>query len=125
MIIEILEPTAPAFAAVPAYCVGADIAALPTNSINNITGTWSPSIDNTRTTTYTFTPDGGQCATTTELTITVTNETAPTFVARDSYCQDAVIPALPVISTNAIKGTWSPAIDNQQTTHLYLYARCR
>ena len=32
---------------------------------------WLPAIDNTATTTYTFTPTAGQCATTTTLTITV------------------------------------------------------
>ena len=37
---------------------------LPTTSLEGITGTWSPALDNTATTTYTFTPDAGQCATT-------------------------------------------------------------
>ena len=35
---------------------GDQIPALPTTSINGIAGTWSPAIDNTTTTTYTFTP---------------------------------------------------------------------
>jgi hypothetical protein len=35
---------------------------LPTTSTNGITGNWSPSISNTTTTTYTFTPTIGQCA---------------------------------------------------------------
>ena len=41
--------------------------------INGITGTWSPAVSTAApgTTTYTFTPDAGQCATTTTLSITV------------------------------------------------------
>ena len=61
----------PAFTAVPGICSGAALAALPTTSNNGITGVWTPALNNTATTTYTFTPDAGQCATTTTLTITV------------------------------------------------------
>ncbi len=35
---------------------------MPTTSNNGITGTWSPALNNSATTTYTFTPDTGQCA---------------------------------------------------------------
>ena len=43
------------------------------------------------TTTYTFTPDAGQCATTTTLTITVNPLVTPTFTAVDNVCQNAVL----------------------------------
>ncbi|MBU3681558.1 MAG: hypothetical protein FGM16_06435, partial [Flavobacterium sp.] len=68
----------PTFNAVDPICAGTILTALPLNSINDqITdsvtqGTWSPALDNTQTTTYTFTPNAGQCATTTTLTIQVT-----------------------------------------------------
>jgi hypothetical protein len=62
----------PTFDAVGPYCELTAIPALPTTSNNGITGSWSPAIDNTVTTTYTFTPDAGQCATTTTLTISIT-----------------------------------------------------
>ena len=61
----------PTFAAVAPICPGAALAPLPTTSINGITGTWAPALNNTATTTYTFTPAAGQCATTATLTITV------------------------------------------------------
>lgn len=32
------------------------------------------------------------------------------------YCSGATIPPLPLVSKNGIKGKWSPAINNQQTT---------
>ncbi len=55
-------------------CSGADVPALPANSTNTppIHGLWSsPAISNTNPGTYTFTPDPGQCATTTGITINV------------------------------------------------------
>ncbi len=61
----------PTFASVGPYCSGSAIGALPTTSQNSITGTWSPAIDNTSTTLYTFTPTAGQCASTSTLTITI------------------------------------------------------
>ncbi len=110
----------PAFAAVGPYCSGATIPALPTTSTNGITGTWAPSINNTTTTLYTFTPTAGQCATTATLTITVNPNVTPTFAAVGPYCSGATIPALPTTSTNGITGTWAPSINNTTTT-LYTF----
>jgi hypothetical protein len=45
--------------------------ALQTTSNNGITGTWSPALNNQVTTTYTFTPTSGQCATITTMTLVV------------------------------------------------------
>ena len=53
----------PTFTAVAAICSGATLSPLPTTSLNGITGTWAPALDNTATTTYTFTPTAGLCAT--------------------------------------------------------------
>lgn len=55
----VLNPT---FNQIGPFCVG-DVIILPTTSIEGFTGTWSPAVDNTQTTNYTFTPDAGQCAT--------------------------------------------------------------
>ncbi|MEZ4937291.1 MAG: gliding motility-associated C-terminal domain-containing protein [Crocinitomicaceae bacterium] len=74
--------TTPTFNPVAAICSGDALAALPTTSTNGITGSWSPALDNTATTTYTFTPTAGQCATTTTLTITV--NPLPTFTVTPS-----------------------------------------
>lgn len=52
-------------------CSGTNLTALPTSSTNGVSGTWSPALDNTQTTTYTFTPDPGQCASSSTLTIVV------------------------------------------------------
>lgn len=60
----------PQFADPADYCEGTTVDALPTTSINSITGHWEPDIVNT-TYTYRFIPDGGQCAIQTEMTVTV------------------------------------------------------
>jgi gliding motility-associated-like protein len=61
----------PSFNAVAPYCAGAQIPALPVLSNNGVSGSWSPAINNTATTTYTFTPGAGQCANATTLTVEV------------------------------------------------------
>ena len=71
MTITVNPNITPIFAQVAPICSGATLAALPTTSTNSITGTWSPALDNTATTTYTFTPTAGLCATTATMTITV------------------------------------------------------
>ena len=71
-IVETVTPlVVPTFTPVATICSGSALSALPTTSNNGYTGTWSPALNNTTTTTYTFTPTAGQCASTTTLTITV------------------------------------------------------
>jgi hypothetical protein len=70
MTVTVNAQTTPTFTQVAAICSGSTFT-LPTTSNNGITGTWSPAINNTATTTYTFTPGVGQCATTATMTVTV------------------------------------------------------
>ena len=79
LFLTIDTPVTPTFNPVASICSGDSLAALPTTSNESITGTWSPALDNTTTTTYTFTPDAPQCATTTTLTITVNSTPPPTI----------------------------------------------
>ncbi|RQO30614.1 hypothetical protein DBR32_07720, partial [Taibaiella sp. KBW10] len=80
------------------------------------TGTWSPALNNTATTTYTFTPTVGQCANTATMTITVNPSITPTFTQVAAICSGATLAALPTTSNNSITGTWSPALNNTATT---------
>jgi hypothetical protein len=89
---------------------------LPTLSTNNISGTWSPALDNTATTTYTFTPNAGSCALTTTTSIAVNPYVTATFDELEPKCAGENIPNLPQTSLNGIEGVWTPALDNQQTT---------
>ncbi|MBC7607818.1 MAG: T9SS type B sorting domain-containing protein [Burkholderiales bacterium] len=109
--------TLPTFSAIVPICAGGFLSALPTTSINGITGTWSPQLNNMVTTTYTFAANTVQCATPTTLVITVNPATIiPTFNPIASICSGASLPPLPTISTNGIAGVWTPALNNLTTT---------
>jgi gliding motility-associated-like protein len=118
--ITVNAATAPTFNAVAPICSGDPLSPLPTTSTNGFTGSWSPALDNTTTTLYTFTPTAGQCANSATLTITVNAATAPTFNAVAPICSGDPLSPLPTTSTNGITGTWSPALDNTTTT-LYTF----
>jgi gliding motility-associated-like protein len=116
MNIVISQNTTPTFSQVGPFCSGVTIPPLPTNSINGVAGTWSPAINNTATTTYTYTPTAGLCATTQTMSITITPNSVPLFTQVGPFCSGATISPLPTSSTNGISGTWSPAINNAATT---------
>ena len=67
---------APLFTQVGPYCNGSSIPALPSSSSNGVSGTWSPAINNTATTTYFFTPNAGQSAAATSMTININQPSA-------------------------------------------------
>jgi gliding motility-associated-like protein len=90
---------------------------LPTTSGENISGTWQPALNNTATTTYTFTPNPNQCANATTLEIVVNNgNITPTFNAVSPICAGGTLNTLPTTSLNNISGTWTPPLNNQVTT---------
>ena len=70
MTVTVLSASTPTFSNPGPLCSG-DPLILPSTSNEGILGSWSPAIDNTTTTTYTFTPNTGQCATTSTLTVLV------------------------------------------------------
>lgn len=93
--VTITPQVTPTFAGLTSsICSGTALAALPTTSDNGITGSWSPALNNTTTTPYTFTPTAGICATTYPWTITVNPILAPTINCGTS-------------TTNAVSFTWS------------------
>jgi hypothetical protein len=114
MMVTVNPLITPSFSAIAPICSGGTFT-LPTTSINGITGTWTPAINNTTTTTYTFTPAAGQCANTTNFTVTVNPVATPTFTAIAPICSGGSF-TLPTTSNNGVTGTWSPAINNAATT---------
>jgi gliding motility-associated-like protein len=115
--IECQLPTiSPIFTQVAPICAGATLSALPPVSNNGVTGTWSPALNNQATTTYTFTPTKGLCATTQTMTIVVNPNVVPAFTQVAPICLGATLSALPPVSNNGVTGTWSPALNNQATT---------
>ena len=110
----------PVFTQIAPICPGAPLI-LPTTSTNGVIGTWSPAPNNTATTTYTFTPAAGVCSSGATMTVTVkTINIPPAFSSVASICNGATLAPLPTTSTNAITGTWSPALNNTATT-TYLF----
>ncbi len=87
MTITVNPKTTPIFTPVNPVCSGATLAALPTTSNNGIIGTWSPAVNNTATTTYTFTPTTGLCATTATTNVVITPlPTATITYAGSPFC---------------------------------------
>ena len=97
--INVTNPLAPTFNPISAVCSGGSIT-LPAASTNNVQGTWSPAVNNTQTTTYTFTPSAGQCATTAQQTVTVNPN--PNISGGSSVC---------VGSTLQLTGSGTPAVN--------------
>jgi hypothetical protein len=87
MTITVNPNITPTFTQVAAICSGETLSALPTTSNNGFTGTWSPALNNTATTTYTFTPTAGQCATAATMTININPlPLNPTGNSNQSFC---------------------------------------
>jgi gliding motility-associated-like protein len=106
------------FTPVDTICVGDVLLDLPTNSNNGFSGTWSPAVNNTVTTEYTFTPTPitGSCFEETKMTITVLTQTTPLFTQVDPICIGSPLTTLPTESNNGYTGSWSPAVNNLATT---------
>lgn len=96
----------PAFNQIPALCSGDAAPVLSATSDNSISGTWSPAIvSNTSSGTYTFTPDAGQCATTTSMSITVNNPVTPNLTPAGPFCENTIVPVS--LTADIPGGTWS------------------
>ncbi|WP_026713376.1 T9SS type B sorting domain-containing protein [Flavobacterium daejeonense] len=110
---SIPQPT-PTFTQIPPICEGTSPPVLPSSSIEGIQGTWSPSVvDNTTTTTYTFTPNANECARPQTMTIEV-NPDSPGF-EDFSICSGTPAPTLDTTSPNGVTGSWDKAVNNMNT----------
>lgn len=107
----------PVFDAVSPICTGDDLDPLPSTSNNNISGFWTPTLNNTITTTYRFIPTSDPCANSVTLEIIVIPLEIPSFDAIATICEGDAIMALPTISNNGISGSWSPELNNTSTTN--------
>ena len=109
------QPRVPSFNQLSPVCINSSFS-LPSTSTNGISGSWSPAPNNQTTTTYTFTPNAGQCALPATMTVTVNaTPTVPTFTQIAAICKNGNF-TLPTTSLEGVSGTWSPAVNNQSTT---------
>nr|WP_315145369.1 gliding motility-associated C-terminal domain-containing protein [uncultured Flavobacterium sp.] len=112
----------PLFSAISPICANTTAPVLPVTSTNGITGTWNPAtVNNTFSSVYTFTPNAGQCATTTTLNVTVNPNVTPTFTSIPPICSGSVSPVLPLTSNNSIVGTWNPAVVSNTVSGIYTF----
>jgi gliding motility-associated-like protein len=112
----------PSFTAIAPICFGAISPILPLTSNNGITGTWNPTtVSNTISGIYNFTPNVGECAIATSLSVTVNPTVTPNFNAIAPICSGSTKPILPTTSTNLITGTWSPATVSNTATGIYTF----
>lgn len=114
--ITVTSPIVPAFTQINPVCEGATLNPLPSQSLNGVNGSWSPAINNSATTEYTFTPDTGVCAEEVTMTIVVNELVVPNFTQIDAICAGDILTPLPTQSINGITGSWAPAINNTVTT---------
>uniref|UniRef100_UPI002604C034 gliding motility-associated C-terminal domain-containing protein n=1 Tax=Flavobacterium sp. TaxID=239 RepID=UPI002604C034 len=101
----------PAFTAIAPICQNDTAPTLPTTSNNGINGSWSGAINTAviGTQTLTFTPNVGQCAVTTTLSVSINAPSAPSFAPLAAVCQGSATVTIPTTSTNGVNGTWSPS----------------
>lgn len=109
-------PVLPTFNQIAPICQNAsapNLANLSTN-VPVIQGTWNPALISTAnagTSTYTFSPNPGICATQATMNIIIVANEQATFNQIADLCINAVAPPLPTTSTNTFPytGTWSAA----------------
>ncbi|MFN3639857.1 MAG: hypothetical protein ACK4UK_02970, partial [Flavobacterium sp.] len=120
--VTITPVSVPTFSIATTFCQNATVPALPLVSVNGINGTWSPSvISNQGSGSYVFTPNVGQCSESITLDVTITPVSVPTFSIASTFCENASVPALPLVSDNGINGTWSPSVISNQNSGSYVF----
>jgi uncharacterized protein (TIGR02145 family) len=107
----------PVFEKIGPLCQNSIAPELPLSPTNTsaITGTWNPATISTATvgkTSFTFTPDEGQCASAVTMDIEVTASITSMFKQIGPLLQGSVAPDLPATSNNGITGTWNPETIN-------------
>ncbi len=106
----------PTFNQVTPICMGATLNSLPTTSTNGAHGSWSPQLNNSETTTYTFTPDNPSVYTTATMQIVVNpNTIVPAFTQIPPINSGGSF-TLPLTSNDGYTGSWLPTINNTIST---------
>ena len=104
----------PNFGNVGPFCQGTSYT-LPSVSLNNVDGVWSPAFNNQSSGTYSFMPNDLTCNQPLQLTVVIVPQTTPLFNITSSICENGSA-VFPNVTQNGVHGTWSPALNNQSTT---------
>jgi gliding motility-associated-like protein len=92
----------PTFSPITPVCFGNSIS-LPLLSTNGVSGTWSPSFNPNVTTTYTFTPNPGECATPTAIQVVI--KPIPSVIATPTSETICSLQSTGISLSSAISGT--------------------
>jgi gliding motility-associated-like protein len=104
----------PNFGNVGPFCQGTSYT-LPSVSLNNVDGVWSPAFNNQSSGTYYFLPNDTACNQPLQLSVSIVGLSTPAFNISDSICQNGNL-LFPISTQTGAFGTWSPAFNNQNTT---------
>lgn len=104
----------PNFGNIGPFCQGTSYT-LPSVSLNNVDGVWSPAFNNQSSGTYAFIPNNTTCNQSILLTVEIIPQTTPLFNITSSICENGSV-VFPAVTQNGVHGTWSPALNNQSTT---------
>jgi gliding motility-associated-like protein len=104
----------PNFGNIGPFCQGTSYT-LPSVSLNNVDGVWSPAFNNQSSGTYAFIPNNTTCNQSLLLTVEIVPQTTPLFNITSSICENGTV-VFPAVTQNGVHGTWSPALNNQSTT---------
>lgn len=127
--IQVVPLIVPDFGPIPEICQNSGAPVIPTTSLNDVPGTWSPSTINTTTagtSNYTFTPVDAACYETIVVAVTITPAPVVNAGTYTSVCIDAAnIP----LSGTPVGGTFSgtgvtgsnfdPSLGTQTVTYTY------
>jgi len=110
--ITVLPSQTPTFSSIADICQGDNSVSLPLVSLENLSGSWSGSIDAdlVGVQTFTFTPSS-TCAVPANLSVTVVATQTPTFSPIAAICQGDNSVSLPSVSLENLSGIWSSSID--------------
>ncbi len=111
--IEVLDEVTPTFVQIADLCENDPIVFFPTTSVEGIQGNWDPSSINPsgqggNSITATFTPNFGECAASTTMTVNINEADVPAFSGLTPICENDGLLILPTISDNGIQGSWDP-----------------
>jgi hypothetical protein len=105
--LSVEDAIVPSFTTPGPFCEGTEFS-LPSESGNGIKGSWTPEINVSESTTYTFTPAENVCADKAAVTVIIEDKVTPQFSLNAPVCRGTGL-TLPSTSLNNITGSWQPA----------------
>lgn len=105
--VSFLPSVMPQFMSLPPICSGTPVAPLPTTSLNGISGSWSPALNNTATTTYTFTPQAtAGCVLPVTLTLEVVQPPTVSLGPDTVLCAGSTLQLQPATTGTNLSYVW-------------------